>query len=76
MSVSLCVPTERVSLSADPVHQINTFRSFLNVLGDPQVILIPIGCEVACKQYFFRPLVFMYGRGVGTMSEFGAERVS
>jgi hypothetical protein len=37
MSVQLTMPVERSLLSADPVHQINDFRSFLNVLGDPQV---------------------------------------
>ena len=36
-SVQLCIPAERAPLSGDPIHQINTFRSFLNVLGDPSV---------------------------------------
>jgi hypothetical protein len=40
MSLQLAMPVERSLISVDPVHQINDFRSFLNVLGDPQVNII------------------------------------
>jgi hypothetical protein len=42
MSLQLAMPVERSLLSVDPVHQINDFRSFLNVLGDPQVYEISV----------------------------------
>jgi hypothetical protein len=42
MSLQLAMPVERSLISVDPVHQINDFRSFLNVLGDPQVFYLSL----------------------------------
>ena len=36
MSIQIPLHIERPSLSSDPVNQMNTFRSYLNVLGDSQ----------------------------------------
>ena len=36
MSIQIPLHIERPSLSSDPVNQINTFRSYLNILGDSQ----------------------------------------